>query len=389
MKSYRSAGIAAICAALSLALAATAPSADAQYRSPLSNANPKAGHHDGKAEIVWDAATHDFGTFNEDVGHVTHVFTGVNQGPDTATVSFLRASCGCTTPVTDIKVIPPGDTVRLKVTYDPYNRPGPFDKRISFNAIPGIRSTFHITGTVISSSKRLLAKYPHQVGSSFRLSDRNAAFGNLLEERNTTARILGMNNTTETLTPLVSGLPAWADAVVEPDRVEPGNAFAILLTAYGPKVGQYGLTVDTITVSSAEHPDMAIHMPASIIVLEALPELSEEQMMRAGYIEPAVKEIDFGNDIDPASKKQITRRVTLTNGGLEPVKIRRAYTVIPGFSIKAPEEIAPGKSAELEIKLRPCDLRKGTRSIDARIQIITNSPLNTFTDISARGTVAR
>lgn len=387
MKHCRFPGFVTLMAALAVTCSPTA--ADAQHRSPLTNAKAKTSHRDGKAEIVWDSSSHDFGTFNEDVGRVTHVFTGVNQGPDTATVSLLRASCGCTTPVTDVNVIPPGDTVRLSVTYDPYNRPGPFDKRITFNAIPGVRSSFNITGTVISSSKRLLAKYPHQVGSTYRLSDRNAAFGNLREDRTATARILGMNNTTEAITPTVSGLPSWIEAIVEPDKVESGHAFAISLTAYGPKVGQYGLTVDSVTVSSLEHPDMTMVMPASIIIIEPLPELSEEEMMRAGFIEADAKEVDFGNDIDPSSKKTLTRRVTITNGGLEPVRIRRAYTVIPGFSVKAPDMLAPGKSAEVEIRLRPCDLRRGTRTIDARIQIISDSPLNTFTDITARGTVAR
>ena len=52
----------------------------------------------GKVNFKWESDIHDFGAFNEDVGRVTCQFKGVNLGPDTASVIYLNASCGCTTP---------------------------------------------------------------------------------------------------------------------------------------------------------------------------------------------------------------------------------------------------------------------------------------------------
>ena len=54
--------------------------------------------NEGKVNFKWESDIHDFGAFNEDVGRVTCQFKGVNLGPDTASVIYLNASCGCTTP---------------------------------------------------------------------------------------------------------------------------------------------------------------------------------------------------------------------------------------------------------------------------------------------------
>lgn len=347
---------------------------------------PSSYDDEGKVDFKWDTDIHDFGAFNEDVGSVSCTFKGINIGQDTASVVHLSASCGCTQPKVDKKIIAPGDSVTITVVYDPSNRPGIFDKRITFGTVPNYRAVFHIKGSVISSTRRLLATYPHEVGPYYRLSDSSVSFGNIREDRTVSATIRGVNNTMNDVTPVVTRTPGYVSAIVEPPIVKPGGKFVISLSADGPKVGQLGVSLDTLSVSEAGHPEISMDIPVSILLFEEFPEMTADDVDRAAYLVIPDPKVDFGTGIDPRSKKAIKRKVTVTNEGLEPLLIRRAYTITKGITVKAPTKaIEPGKSADLEISLIPASFPADVKEISARISVISNTPLNTTMDITATG----
>lgn len=74
---------------------------------------------------------HDFGTVYEKDGKVSYLFKFTNTGQKVLLITEVKASCGCTTPKWSKKPIPPGEDGFIKVTYDPKNRPGPFNKTIT------------------------------------------------------------------------------------------------------------------------------------------------------------------------------------------------------------------------------------------------------------------
>lgn len=341
----------------------------------------------GKVDFKWNTEVHDFGTFNEDVGRVKCLFKGVNLGPDTASVIYLNASCGCTEPVADKRVIAPGDTVTLTVVYDPVNRPGPFDKRISFGTLPGYRVNLHIKGNVVRSTRRMLITYPYEVGGDFRLGSDVVSFGNIREDRTANAVVKGINSSDAEVTPTVVAMPPYVKATVTPPVVKPGEHFVISFDAEGPGVGQLGVTLDTITVASAGHPDVSIDLPMSILLFEEFPPMTADDVDRAAYLEIPDPKVDLGEAVDPSSRKPIRRKVKVVNKGLEPLLIRRAYTVTPGIKVKAPHKaIGPGKTAEIEIEVIPALLPKESdNTIRARVSVISNTPLNTTMDITVTG----
>lgn len=342
--------------------------------------------NDGKVSFKWDSDVHDFGAFNEDVGKVTCHFKGINLGPDTASVIYLNASCGCTQPVADKKVIAPGDSIILTVVYDPAGRPGVFDKKITLGTIPSYHANLHIKGNVISSTRRMLATYPYEIADAYRLSENRISFGNTREDRTVTTTIRGINNSASEVVPTVTRVPDFVSATVSPDTVEPGGKFVISLVADGPKVGQLGITMDTITVSSANHPDIKQDIPLTILLFEEFPPLTADDVDQAAYLTIPDAKVDFGTDIDPTSRKAIKRKVRMINEGLQPLIIRRAYTITPGIIVKTPEKpIAPGKDIELEISLIPADLPAGTTDLRASVSVISNTPLNTTLNISITG----
>lgn len=344
-------------------------------------------------KIIWDTTVHDFGTFNEDLGPVTHIFRGRNVGSDTAIVTHLSATCGCTKPVATPRVIAPGDSVALSVTYDPARRPGAFNKTVSFSAVPagkgqGYHHRFEIKGRVITSTKRLQRRYPVEVGSLYRIGQSSLPFGNIVESRSARLTLEGYNSSSRPIVPVISYRPDFVAAAISPDTVAPGKTFVVELEAVGPKIGLLGITTDSLTLSEASGPSGSITLPVSIYLYEDFGELTAADLDRAPSLECTAPDISFGTGIDPASRKGIKRKATVTNTGLTAAIIRRAYTLTPGIRVKAPSKpIEPGKSAEIEIELIPAELPAGTRELDTRVSVISTSPLNTILDLRLTATL--
>lgn len=75
--------------------------------------------------------SHDFGTFKEEVGKVSHTFEFTNTGNSPLILTNVQASCGCTTPKWSKKPVAPGQKGFVVVTYNAKGRPGPFTKTIT------------------------------------------------------------------------------------------------------------------------------------------------------------------------------------------------------------------------------------------------------------------
>ena len=82
-------------------------------------------------EITFENMVHDFGTFNEEQGNVTHTFEFTNTGKSDLIVQNVSASCGCTTPNWTKAPVKPGEKGVIEATYNPTNRPGAFTKTIT------------------------------------------------------------------------------------------------------------------------------------------------------------------------------------------------------------------------------------------------------------------
>lgn len=106
---------------------------------------------DGKrAAITFAETTHDFGTIKEQGGKVSHVFTFKNTGDAPLLILSATASCGCTKPEYSTEPVMPGESGKIKVTYNPQGRPGEFVKNINVRTnAKGKRTTLKISGVVV------------------------------------------------------------------------------------------------------------------------------------------------------------------------------------------------------------------------------------------------
>lgn len=88
----------------------------------------------GKAEIKFTESTYNFGTIAENKGTVSHEFEFTNVGSAPLIIVDATAECGCTTPEYPTAPIMPGKKGKIKVTYNPYGRPGGFTKGVTIRS---------------------------------------------------------------------------------------------------------------------------------------------------------------------------------------------------------------------------------------------------------------
>ncbi len=109
---------------------------------------------------------HDFGDIEERNGKVSHVFIFRNTGIKPVVVSEANAFCSCTEAEFTYKPIQPGQTTAIKVTYNPYNRPGTFSKEIVVilnNGKNYVRCW--VKGNVIGYDHPVEEDYPNYLGA--------------------------------------------------------------------------------------------------------------------------------------------------------------------------------------------------------------------------------
>ncbi len=112
-----------------------------------------AGSKDDKkvAKIEFATKTHDFGTIKEADGNAVCEFEFRNTGDAPLVIISATAACGCTRPQYPTTPVKPGRKGKIKVSYNPANRPGEFNKTVTVrtNAPSQKKVTLRISGTVI------------------------------------------------------------------------------------------------------------------------------------------------------------------------------------------------------------------------------------------------
>jgi hypothetical protein len=100
--------------------------------------------------LAFDRITHDFENIKESEGPVSVDFHFVNRSEEPIVINNVKATCGCTTPEWTHEPVDQGNTGHIKVTYNPRNRIGMFNKSITVSTNGNPETiTLIIKGTVL------------------------------------------------------------------------------------------------------------------------------------------------------------------------------------------------------------------------------------------------
>lgn len=323
------------------------------------------------AQIVWLQPDHDFGSFHEDMGIATCTFMGVNTGSQPASLIDVRANCGCTTPIYSRDPVAPGDTLKIKVGYNPSGRPGKFSKAVYVTTDDGSKNTFHIKGTVIGASNTLSSRFPIDAAPA-RLSNSVIPFGKLLKGHSGAQTVKIYNASSSPITPTITHSPKHLHAIIHPAVIPAGEQGVISITAYPDQTPAWGLATDTLMLQP-DHNSVHVPLTAVMIIEEDFSSLTPQQLADAPVLHLSTDLIDLSQmNALPAI---IKRNVTISNTGKSPLIIRSISTPDHAITLSPDimKPIKPGKKATLAVTVNK-DALSGRSMLNSRITIISNSP---------------
>ena len=107
-----------------------------------------------QAKITFAENSHNFGIVKEDGGPVSYEFQFLNDGTGNLIIYEATAQCGCTKPEYPKSPVAPGKKGKIKVTYNPIGRPGPFEKTVTVKTnAKGGKARLKISGNVTPKGK--------------------------------------------------------------------------------------------------------------------------------------------------------------------------------------------------------------------------------------------
>ncbi|PTN08727.1 DUF1573 domain-containing protein [Mangrovibacterium marinum] len=327
-----------------------------------------------QAKIVFETTEHDFGTFKEAEGPQSYNFAFVNQGATPLILNNVQASCGCTTPEWTKKPIAPGEKGFIKVSYNPANRPGPFNKSITVSSNGEVpRTVLRIKGTVQQREKTIAELYPRQIGA-VRAKTNHIAFVKIKENEVKTDSLEIVNDSDQPVSLDFKTPPENLTVKVVPSTLKPKEKGQVIVTYDASKINSYGFVMHRIYLNVDGKADYRNSIGVSATIEEDFSALSPQELANAPVATFSEETHEFG-DINEGDKVECV--FTLKNAGKRDLIIRNVKTSC-GCTAVTPEKkvVAANESVPLKVVFNS----RGKRGRQNKaITVITNDPKNPTT----------
>lgn len=338
--------------------------------------------------LKWLNYSHNFGLFKEEDGLVYCAFKAINTGNEPVVIIDARANCGCTQPTYPREPIAPGDTLTVKVAYNPQGRPGKFNKQVKLTTNAKIKTNIlTVKGVVIGSPATLKSRYPQEVGS-YRINNNMVHFGSTIKGRVLAGGVQIYNPTTDTIKPLAKDIPDYINVLFKPVAIPPGDQGIMSLTAYTDRMSLYGPNEGTLTLYPSKDSSDSIIITTIAKVNQSLKKLTQKEIENAPVAKLSESSIDFGT-IDTLKTSANTKSFTITNLGHDPLTIHRVYSDNKAIDISvSSQKVNHGKKSTIKISLNTALLDENQKLkgiLDSNITIITNDPKTPEQTIRAVG----
>jgi hypothetical protein len=326
-----------------------------------------------KPTLSFSSADYDFGTIREADGPVSYEFEYTNTGKVPLILQNVHASCGCTTPEWTKEPVVPGRQGRIKVNYDPKNRPGPFVKTITVtsNAEPAI-NTLTIKGTVIPAQKSKLVDalgYKYRIGDLM-LQTVHASFGDVLMGQDDTASIDMINSSSEkTIRPGFLKIPDYLSVRFVPESLPPGEMGKMIFTFSSTRRNDWDYVIDRLplTVNGEMLTGNTISLTAN--VKEDFSMMTAGEFSRSPVAMFDTNTYDFGTVMVNTS---VEHDFVLANKGKSDLYIRKVNASCGCTAVQPSKTIIPpGESTVIKVLFST----QGRNGADKKaITVITNDP---------------
>ena len=321
--------------------------------------------------ITFEKTQHNFGTFQEELGVQSVSFNFKNEGKAPLILNNVQASCGCTTPEWTREPIAPGAKGIIKVSYNPQNRPGVFNKtiRVSSNA-ENSDVVLTISGEVAPHARSIEEDYPNEIGP-LRAKARQIGFPAIKEHQIKKDSIEIINNSTQPLQLSFKTPPSHLTATIKPAKLAPKQKGYIVVTFDANKIQAYGFVMHSIYLNIDGQDDYKNSISVSTTLEEDFSNLSATELNNAPIVKFNEEAFDFGDIKQGAS---VEHTFTLKNEGKRDLIIRDVKTSCGCTAVSPPKNIVTaGESVPLKVVFNSTG-KSGRQN--KTITIITNDPKN-------------
>lgn len=331
---------------------------------------------------IFTRTRHNFGDIQETNGKVTHVFELINNGPGKVKITNVITSCGCTASEWTTEDILPGGRGVIRATYDPTNRPGPFNKDliVYFKDKPS-QISLYLTGQVKNINNSLLDIFNTRIGN-LRFMGSVIDIKRLKESKIDT-QYVSIYNPSQKRVIIQSSYGTTRVRVSKDSEILLPETGTQLMFTYNPKASKdIGMVKDELRIITNDDsiPTKIITIRANIV--QDFDTLTAKELKKSPQIAAKDKKIDLGEVYLGEVKSY---KLEITNTGKSDLVIRNVYGSCGCTVVSIPNPIIKKKKKGIiTVQFNG----KGMRGWQEKtITIISNDPNNSVLEIPLKANV--
>ncbi|MFT5916760.1 MAG: hypothetical protein ACI81T_003270 [Bacteroidia bacterium] len=324
-----------------------------------------------QGKSVFTDVSHDFGQIKEENGKAEFTFKFKNEGAGPIRITYVKASCGCTTPSWSKEPVARGESGFVKVVYNPQGRPGSFSKTITVRTDGEPQAmVLRIRGIVIPRPKGLNDIYSYEVGN-LRFNSNYISFKEVMAEGKKEFNFSVYNQGAEPITFDLEGskIPAFINFKPSSLVVNPKDSVNLSLTFDANQKRDWGFVYGGIFLKTDDKLKADKRLGYSARIREDFSNLEKDAPRPKLVFEQ--DRHDYGK-IQQNDKS--TAKFVFTNEGNADLLIRKVKASCGCTAVVAEKSILkPNESTYLEVTFSS-GTRKGNQK--KSITVITNDPNN-------------
>lgn len=322
------------------------------------------------AQLQFEDGKHEFGEVKEENGQVEHVFKFKNTGKAFVVIESVKTSCGCTTPEWSRDSVAPGAEGYVKVRFDPFSRPGPFNKEVYVQqkgkSAPYVLG---ISGKVTPRPKGPKDYYPFEEGA-LRFKTNHLTYGSIYKDEAQPQSTIIYNQSTKPIKflPAKSKIPSHLKPALSKLELAPGDTATLTVTYNAGAKEDYGFAFDNIFLATTDASQPIKKINISADVRERFPKSGPE-----AEHPPRIKLDNLTHDlgrIEEGDMPEATFRVS--NMGGSTLKIRKLSAgctcIIPAI---AQTSLEPGEQTLIRARF---NTRGRIGEQEKELILISNDP---------------
>lgn len=330
-----------------------------------------------KGKIVFRESLHNFGSVKEELGLAEKIFVFDNTGSAPVSVMRVQTTCGCTSPEWTEEPVPPGSSGFVKVIFNPTNRPGPFNKKVTVisDGVPA-QKTLTVYGKVYPRVKGPKDFYPFKEGN-LRFRTNHLTYGKI---ENDELKIRETEIYNDGAVPVrfsiaKSKLPQHIKVELDSNVIMPEQTMLMKVTFNAARKYDYGFVFDNFLLATNDKDKPYKKVAVSADIIEKL-DKSVSALREAPKAVFSRKSHDFGRVLEG---DELETFIELRNDGKSTLIIRKIDTPCGCTRVTAENVVLnPGEKTNLRIQVNTKGRVGAFRKSAA---IITNDPTHQQTSL--------